>query len=63
MTSPKENKARYTGKIDTRKVPASVRTHLAGTVYNAILQDLQRPEFMEGYLKWKAERAAAGTAT
>lgn len=43
-------------KLDPRRIPDPVRMHLAQTVYNAVLQDIQRPEFQEGYQRWKAEQ-------
>lgn len=46
-------------KIDPRRIPDPVRMRLAQTVYDAILRDIQRPEFQEGYQRWKAEQAQA----
>ncbi len=46
--------------INTSEIPNHVQFSLAQAVYLAIQQDLQRPEFREGYLRWKAEREARG---
>ncbi|MCD8145148.1 MAG: hypothetical protein LUD79_07415 [Oscillospiraceae bacterium] len=46
--------------ISTSEIPKYVQFSLAQAAYNAIQQDFQRPEFQEGYQRWKAEREAQG---
>ncbi|MCD8197134.1 MAG: hypothetical protein LUE24_08270 [Lachnospiraceae bacterium] len=48
--------------INTSEIPKHVQFSLAQAAYNAIQQDLQRPEFQEGFRRWKAEREAKGLA-
>jgi len=50
-----------TGKprIDTAKVPNGVRLSIGAAIYKAVRQDMERPDFRDGFELWKAERAAA----
>ncbi len=50
-----------TGKprIDTAKIPNGVRLSIGAAIYKAVLQDMERPDFQEGFERWMAERNAA----
>ena len=56
-----------TGKfrIDTAKIPEWVRLSIGAAIYKAVLQDMKRPDFQEGFERWMAEKAAgaAGKAS
>ena len=59
MKDPKQTQVERNNRIDPRRIPDPVRMRLAQTIYDAILQDIQRPEFQDGYRRWMAEQAEA----
>lgn len=54
-----------TGKprIDTAKIPEWTRLSIASAIYKAVLQDMKRPDFQEGFERWMVERNAASEAS
>lgn len=60
MKELKTGAVEYVNKIDVSRIPEYVRMRLAEVVYNAVLQDIQKPEFRGDYERWKVEQQAKG---
>ncbi len=50
--------SRQVKKIDPTRLPECVRMRIATMVYKWVLEDYQKPEFQEGFKRWKEEQAA-----